>query len=890
LSKTGLAALFLVALANFAVWAWLGRPVPAPDFDGALRGVSFSPYQRDNDPGADSHPSPAEIDRDLRLLHGVAEGVRTYSALDGLDLVPYLARPYGLRVAMGAWLDRRYERNEEEILHVIAAARNNRNVERIIVGNETILRSDLTVDEIISYLRRVRNETTVPVSTAEPWHVWLAHPELAREVDFIAIHVLPYWEGVSVDDAVGYVLDHYRQVQAAFPDKHIVLSEVGWPSDGRTRGDAKATAANEGEFVRAFLNAADKYGLDYYVMEAFDQPWKADLEGAVGAYWGVFDAFRQPKFPLVGAIAPLDGWPWLAAAAAVLALIPMIWFLRRVRTLRPAGYGFMPTVMQISAFALVWAAHAGLSRYMSSSAAIAWTLGFLALALVFVILLAEAVEFAEAVWRARLARRFPFVSPQAMERPLRVSIHVPICNEPPDMVIEALAALRRLDYPDFEVLVVDNNTTDPALWRPVEAVCAELGPNFRFFHLDRCEGFKAGALNFALRQTDPKASVIAVIDSDYIVDPSWLKSLVPYFASEQVGFVQAPQDYRDAGTSPFKEACYWEYSGFFHIGMVERNERNAIIEHGTMTLIRRAALEQLGGWAEWCICEDAELGLRLLGAGCESIYVSHSFGRGLMPDSFTAYKRQRFRWAYGAVQIAKRHWRALFTGRGSRLTPGQRFHFLAGWLPWLADGLNLAFTLLAVPWSIGLALFPRWVDFPPGIVVAAALSLFAFKLGKTLWLYAVRVPASPGQSLKAVVAGLSLSFTVGRAVLSGLATSNQPFLRTPKCEGRPAWIAAFAAAWQETGLMLALWAAAAGVAVAYGADALDSGLWIAFLLVQSVPLASALGFAALSAAPERQTILAPAPAVPQPESLPASGMALAPALVATTQQAASHPA
>ena len=129
MSRTGLAALLLVTLANFAAWAWLGRPVAAPDFGGTIRGVSFSPYQRDDDPGAGRYPNPAEIDRDLKLLHGMTGGVRTYSALDDLDLVPYLARPYGLRVAVGAWLDRRYERNEEEIRHAVVAARNNHNVE-----------------------------------------------------------------------------------------------------------------------------------------------------------------------------------------------------------------------------------------------------------------------------------------------------------------------------------------------------------------------------------------------------------------------------------------------------------------------------------------------------------------------------------------------------------------------------------------------------------------------------------------------------------------------------------------------------------------------------------------------------------------------------------------
>ena len=877
-SKTGLIALLLVALANLAVWAWMGRPVTAPDFSGEVRGVSFSPYQRDHDPVAGRNPSPAEIDGDLRMLRGVTDSVRTYSALDGLDIVPYLARPYGLRVTLGAWIDTRLDRNEEEIRHVIAAARNNHNVDRVLVGNETLLRGDVTAAQLVAYMHQVKAEVKVPVSTAEPWHVWLAHPELAREADFIAIHVLPYWEGVSVDHAVDFVMDRYRQVQAAFPGKHVVLTEVGWPSDGRTRKDAKASIANEAQFLRGFLNAADEYGLDYYVMEAFDQPWKIELEGAVGAYWGIFDSARDMKFPLTGPIAPMSDWPWLGALAALLGLVPAVFILRRTTTLRPAGHSFLPIVLQLSAAALVFAAQAGLARYMSAGSAITFIAGYLALTFVFLILLAEAVEFAEAFWRARLARRFPIVSPQVMDHLPKVSIHLPACNEPPDMVIETLAALSRLEYPDFEVLVVDNNTTDPALWQPVQAFCDRLGPRFRFFHLDHCDGFKAGALNFALRQTDPKAAVIGVIDSDYVVDPAWLKNLVPYFASEQVGFVQAPQDYRDANDGIFKGACYTEYAGFFHIGMVERNERNAIIEHGTMTLVRRAALERLGGWAEWCICEDAELGLRLLEAGCESVYVTHSFGRGLMPDNFAAYKSQRFRWAYGAVQIAKHHWRALFSKKHSALTSGQRFHFLAGWLPWAADGLNVVFTISAVIWSAGLAISPRLFEFPPAIAVAAALGLFLFKFGKTVSLYAVRVPGSLRQHWLAALAGLSLSYVVGRAVLSGIFTSNRPFLRTPKCEGRPALVAALAAAWQEGLLMIGLWAAAVGIAVTYGADTLDLQLWISFLVVQSLPLAAAVSTSALSVMPAGRAKLAPALATTLSD-LPTMARTLAPALV-----------
>ena len=148
--------------------------------------------------------------------------------------------------------------------------------------------------------------------------------------------------------------------------------------------------------------------------------------------------------------------------------------------------------------------------------------------------------------------------------------------------------------------------------------------------------------------------------------------------------------------------CYAEYRGFFYIGMITRNERNAIIQHGTMTLVRRQVLSSVGGWAEWCITEDAELGLRVFEAGYEASYIARSYGQGVMPDTFIDYKRQRFRWAYGAMQILRHHARALLRPSHSALTAGQRYHFIAGWLPWVADGFNLLFNIAAIGWSIAM--------------------------------------------------------------------------------------------------------------------------------------------------------------------------------------------
>ncbi len=230
-----------------------------------------------------------------------------------------------------------------------------------------------------------------------------------------------------------------------------------------------------------------------------------------------------------------------------------------------------------------------------------------------------------------------------------VSLHVPAYSEPPDLVMATLDALAALNYPNFEVLIIDNNTKDELLWRPIEAYCRRLGPRFRFFHLESWPGAKAGALNYALTQTAPDAEVIGVIDADYLADSDFLARLIGYFDDPRMGFVQTPHDYRDWENSLYLRMCYWEYRYFFASTMVALNEHGAALTVGTMCLIRRSALEQAGGWSEWCVTEDSELAIRIHACGFSSLYLPITFGRGLIPETFEGYKRQRFRWTYGPI-------------------------------------------------------------------------------------------------------------------------------------------------------------------------------------------------------------------------------------------------
>jgi exo-beta-1,3-glucanase (GH17 family)/cellulose synthase/poly-beta-1,6-N-acetylglucosamine synthase-like glycosyltransferase len=836
--------LVLLVVINVFFWTVFNQPKNSQSWDGTMMGVSFTPLRADHDPDKGLFPTREEISQDLELIADKVHAVRTYSVSNGMEAIPELAAEYGLNVTIGAWISKDKEANQQEIERLIALSRkNNRNIVRTLVGNEVILRKDLTVPELMDYIRLVKKRTWRPVSTAETWDIWLKHPELAKEVDFIAVHILPYWEGIAAGQAIKYVFDRYHTLQAAFPDKPVVITEVGWPSNGKAIKNAKASLTLQATFLREFLYIAQKEKLIYYVVEAFDQPWKIDKEGSSGAYWGIYDAQRQAKFPMQGEILNFPDWKHWAAVATVLSFLLMMIFLITRHRMKMPGKLFLVLVTNLGATTIVWTTSIGVNQYQTSFSAILWVILLAMQAMALLVLLIESLELAEILWTKDRKRNFkPLSVPEDYAFP-KVSLHVPIHNEPPEMVKETLEALAKLDYPELEVLVIDNNTTDPTVWKPVEADCKRLGERFRFFHLENWPGYKAGALNYALQQTANDAEIIAVIDSDYIVKPDWLKCMVPYFEKSDVGFVQSPQNYYDWQENGFKTICQWEYAGFFHIGMVQRNEYNAIIQHGTMTMIRKSALKEVGNWGEWCICEDSELGLRLYQAGYDSVYVKDTFGKGVTPDTLSGYLNQRHRWVYGGMQILKRHWRSLLNMKLATLTPAQRYYFIAGWLPWISDALALLFTITSLLLTASILVDPVRGEIPISVFILPTIGLFGFKILRSFWLYRARVKCTLLQTIGAAIAGLALTHTVGVAVLQGLFTSGRPFLRTPKCEGDKPILAGLLTIYQEIIILALLWTAAALFSSIELYDNLEGRLWTSVLLVQSMPyFASVLVF------------------------------------------------
>jgi exo-beta-1,3-glucanase (GH17 family)/cellulose synthase/poly-beta-1,6-N-acetylglucosamine synthase-like glycosyltransferase len=845
----------VVALAtalHASMWLFMHERVSPPNASGVLASVSFSPINPSRNGEVDK-TTEKQIRSDLAAVAPYTRAVRTYSVSNGLDLVPQLASEYGLRVTLGVWINDWEEQNEHEIETAIALTKHYRNIESVVVGNESIFRAQAehrnnpfynaneTVRDLIAKIQRVKREVSVPVTTAEVPNVWLEYPQLASSVDYIAVHVLPYWEGLPGSAAVDHALNAYEKLRQTYPGKRIVIAEFGWPSAGLNRKDAVPSPLIQAEVVRDFISRADAMGIDYSIVEAFDQPWKTN-EGSVGPYWGIFNADRHPKFSFAGTIETPNFMLQMIAALAIGLLLSIpIFAIPRVAI--PQAAVLALTGNAIGAwFANVvdyWVTH-----YFVLGSQVAMFVGAGLLVPLIMIMKRRVEELAAIMFGDKPARLLGQGS-GLPEKPPLVSIHVPACREPPEMLRQTLDSVAQLSWPNLECVVVINNTPDPALWSPIEDHCRLLGPRFKFVRVESLQGFKAGALRLALEHTAPEAEIIGVLDADYVVHPDWLKDLVPAFADPRVGFVQAPQDHRDADRNVTHMVMNREYAGFFDIGMVQRNEVNAIVAHGTMCLIRREALVDAGGWSSDTIVEDTDLGLSMLERGWRAHYTQRRYGWGLLPCDFAAYKRQRHRWAYGGMQLIRKHWRSFLPGRGL-LTPHQRAQYLFGWLTWLgAESIGVLIAILNLIWMPLVAFLG--IAVPEAVLTLPVLATFAVMLLHFMVLYRTRVQAPIFASLGAALSAMALQFTVGRAVADGVIRDKLPFVRTAK--GATArWSLRFPAIWEAV-LGGALLLGSLILHVTNDQQVHEVSIFSAVLLVQSLPFLAAVGIALIERSP-----------------------------------------
>jgi exo-beta-1,3-glucanase (GH17 family)/cellulose synthase/poly-beta-1,6-N-acetylglucosamine synthase-like glycosyltransferase len=838
----------LVACLHLGFWALKNPATTAASVEDRLASVSYNRFA--GAPSSGLTVPEARIRADLTAIAGQARAVRTYASTQGLERVPPIAAELGLTVTLGAWIDNDNARNEREIVSALDLARHNPNVTRLVVGNETVFRHERSVADLIRIIQRVKRDSPVPVATAENWQTFIQHPELGDAVDQIFAHIIPYWEGGPKASAVERSLEIYDRLRAAFPGKTIVIGELGWPSAGRNYEQSMPGSITQAVVLRDFVARATALGIDYNIVEAIDQPEKL-FEGNVGPYWGILDASLRPKFAWTGPLVDAEYWKAAACAVLVGLLLSLSVLLLpgatvgQVMLLAGADHVIGDWCASVLGY---WHAH-----YFLHGEVIAFGVGLPLLGLLAPILLSRVGELAAVTFGRNPERLLAISPPRPDAATPKVSIHIPAYREPPEMLLRTIESVARLDYPDFECVVIINNTPDPAFWQPIETRCRELGPRFKFLRVENLQGFKAAALRLAMAEAAADAEIIGVIDADYVVDPRWLADLVPSFADPEVGLIQAPQDHRDGDRSLIHAAMNAEYAGFFDIGMVERNEFNAIIVHGTMCLIRRTAMAAAGGWSSDTICEDSDLGLTIMELGWRAHYTNRRYGWGLLPQDYQAFRVQRARWATGAVQIVRKHWRKFLPGT-SRLDHDQKREFLLGWLNWfVAESIAVAAALLNLIWVPFIAL--DIVAIPDVLLTFPIIAAFLVTLVHFACAYRMRVAVSYWQMLGAMIVFMSVQWTVASAAFTAaLPASRSYFHRTRKGGGAPVTTRIVAMPEMLLGALLA-----AGAITIYAVNIyrhLEADLFATILLLQSLPFLSAVALVWLERFGDQRSISA----------------------------------
>jgi exo-beta-1,3-glucanase (GH17 family) len=346
-SQKSVGLFILTASVIVGAWWWLGSGIAMPrsplDPGEKLYCVSYAPFHGAQSPlDQSTHIQPAQIDEDLAQLARIADCVRTYSVDFGLDRVPELARKHGLKVLLGIWLSSRTERNWSQIEIGVALAKRYPDViTAVIVGNEALLRGEISPADLADAIRSVKEKAQKPVTYADVWEFWLKHRELASVVDFVTVHILPYWEDIPIpaEQAADHVASIRRIAAGAFPSKEIVIGETGWPSAGRMREAARPSLANQARAIHDILARGKRDGFRVNVIEAYDQPWKRVLEGTVGGHWGLLDdATRAFKFTWGEPASNHPNWRWQATGGVALAaLVFLSGMLARRRAIEPAA-------------------------------------------------------------------------------------------------------------------------------------------------------------------------------------------------------------------------------------------------------------------------------------------------------------------------------------------------------------------------------------------------------------------------------------------------------------------------------------------------------------------------------------------------------------------------
>jgi exo-beta-1,3-glucanase (GH17 family) len=363
--RTPLALLLISLGAIAAVWWWLATPITlvrAPiDPAAKLMCVSYAPFRDAQTPLVPTTQIvPEQIAQDLAQLAKISDCIRTYSIDNGLDQVPALAAKVGLKVIQGIWLGSNRLKNQAQIATVVGLTKQYPGViSSVVVGNEVLLRGEMTATDLAAIIRLVKAQVTVPVTYADVWEYWLKNREVYDAVDFVTIHILPYWEDfpIRAKYAAAHVDSIRQRMAVAFPAKEILIGETGWPSEGRMREGALPSRTNQARVVSEILGLAKQEGFRVNLIEAYDQPWKRQLEGTVGGYWGLIDSVQRAlKYPPNEDISNFPFWKLQMACGMGLSVLVfgVAWLTLRRRPWTPRLASWIAVALSATAAGILF--------------------------------------------------------------------------------------------------------------------------------------------------------------------------------------------------------------------------------------------------------------------------------------------------------------------------------------------------------------------------------------------------------------------------------------------------------------------------------------------------------------------------------------------------------
>lgn len=625
--------------------------------------------------------TPKNVRKDLELLLTKTSCVRFYTAAKEFYPAYEIANEIGFEIIAGANVGVDRQKNITELKNLIELSKlYPKSIKLLVAGNEVQYRKFVTPEEQKEYIIYLQKNSKIPVTIAEIYGDIFENLDLTSTLSIVGYHEFPFWNGTDVTKAVESQILKHKIISIFFAgrDKKVYLLEAGWPTDGYNVGEAKASLENQRLFISELTTSFNEENYFYNIIEAFDQPWKRhDLEGREGMYWGLLRGDRGEKD------FNFQKQSILISVLIFLISIAIPTWIKRKDTLFIGIFYILNIPILISIFFITQSLF--IHYYFLNTLSLLSIKGLLLLIININVQYIIYTTTSVLLQRKRKDIEKYLITQDALPNtgPL-ISIHIPAKNEDPQKLIKTIENVLNQNYSNFEIVVVINNTVDTNLVEPVRQFCKKHSP-IKFIYEQKLSGFKSGALNLALANTDKNAEYIGIIDADYNIEPNCLPRVAKEFEND-FDVVQFPQAYKNDLTNEniLARTCTAEQDIFKEF-LIERLSSNSFIMQGTMLFIRKKTLLEVGGWDESTIVEDCMLGIQLINSGKKIHYIPIAHGFGEAPSNWQAVITQRSRWVSGTVSGIFR--KINF----KKMNPVQIYHYLMSWSSWLLSIFYLPF-------------------------------------------------------------------------------------------------------------------------------------------------------------------------------------------------------